>query len=482
MTKKLQFLLFLTVPLLGLSQEKWDLRRCIDYALQNNISIQQADIQARITKLQEEQAKLNTYPSLNFNTSGGMQFGRSIDPTTNLFTTTQLLFNSAGINAGVQIFNWGNLKNSYAAAQLSSLAAAADVQKASNDVAVNVATFYLQILAAQQQMKIVEVQIQQTQAQLSNTKSRVLAGTLPELNLAELEAQLARDSTNWVAAKTNFDQTVLQLKAVLNLDMAAPFDVDTPDISTIPLESLADLEPATLYQTALNNLPQFRAADYRLKAAQKSMLAAKSRLYPTISLGAGASTNFASPGRQITGVEVLGYQNTSAIVNVNGTTYFVQQPNVKVNQGRKSFFEMWDGYGVQMTDNFRQNFGIQISVPIFNNGSNRINYERSKLTYKQSQVAQQQANIQLQQEIYTAHNNAINALQRFEASKKAVETAQKAYDFAAKRYEAGLINTLDLITNQNNLTQRKLEMLNNQFDYVFRLKLLEFYRGNGFKL
>ncbi|MFY8005041.1 MAG: TolC family protein, partial [Chitinophagaceae bacterium] len=118
----------------------------------------------------------------------------------------------------------------------------------------------------------------------------------------------------------------------------------------------------------------------------------------------------------------------------------------------------------------------------FNNGQNRINYETSKLNYRNAELQVEQANVKLKQDIYVAYTNVVNALQRYNASTRSVESAQKAYDFAVKRYEVGLLNTLELITNQNNLSRAKLQALINQFDYVFRMKLLEFYKGKGLTL
>nr|MCU0321581.1 TolC family protein [Chitinophagaceae bacterium] len=165
-----------------------------------------------------------------------------------------------------------------------------------------------------------------------------------------------------------------------------------------------------------------------------------------------------------------------------GTNYNVLEPSIQLQQGKKSFGEVWDGYGVQLDNNFRQNIGFQINVPIFNNGNAKLNLENSKLQLKQADLAKTQANQQLQQDIYAAYTNAVTALQRFNASEKTVQTAERSYEFAKKRYETGLINSLDLITNQNNLLQAKLNRLTNQFEFVFRMKLLEFYKGQGLKL
>jgi outer membrane protein len=462
--------------------DKWSLQRCIDYAAKNNISVKQADVQARLAKIEVERAKLAQYPNLSFNTNVGTQYGRSIDPTTNQFTSSQLLFQNLSMNTGVNVFSWGALQADKKIAAFNANAALTDVERIINDVSINIATFYLQVVAAKQQIEIAEVQISQTKTQLGFTRKRVDAGALPELNAAEIEAQLARDTTTLVNAQASYGQALIQLKAAINLDMATPFEIEIPPVDKISLEPLVDLDPAMLYQLALNNQPAQKAASLRVKSAEESVKRAKAAFYPSLTAFGGLASNFANPSSSITGASVVGSKPTSNFVTVSGTNYLVYQPDVVFTTSKKSFFEQWKGWGPQLDQNFRQNIGVQLQVPIFNNGSARLGYERSKLNQKNAEITRQQVDIALQQNIYQSYTNAKAAMLRYNASNKSVEASQKAYDFAAKRYEAGLSNTLDLITNQNNLLRTKLDRLNNQFDYIFRIKLLEFYKGQGIKL
>ncbi|MFY7900879.1 MAG: TolC family protein, partial [Chitinophagaceae bacterium] len=207
-------LISVTVTLSVIAQtnnEKWDLRKCVEYAVKNNVSVKQADVQARLAALRLKQAKMFQYPTSSFNTNFGPQFGRSIDPTTNSFTNTELLAQNYGIQGGIAVYNWGRIKNNIASNEFSAQAALVDVEKLSNDISINVATFYLQVLASKEQMNIVAVQIAQTKTQLDITKKRVEAGALPELNLIELEARLANDSSNYITAQSTFLQNVLSL-------------------------------------------------------------------------------------------------------------------------------------------------------------------------------------------------------------------------------------------------------------------------------
>jgi len=424
--------------------EKWDLRKLIDYATKNNISVKQADVQARLTALQLKQAQLYQLPTASFSTSFGPQFGRSINPTTNLYTNNELFSQSYGLSGNAQVYNWGRLKNNIAANEFNAQAALVDIERAANDVSLNVATYYLQVLASKEQININEVQIAQRKAQIDVTAKQVAAGTVPELNLISLEAQLATDSSNLISSKTTFDQNVLALKALLNFDAALPFDVETPSVDKIPIESFADLQPEVVYQLALGNQPLQKENELKIKAAEKNVMVSKASMYPSIFGNYSLNSTYNNKATDLTGSKI-------------------------------PYFD-------QVNENFRQSLGLGIQVPIFSNGTNRINYEQSKLNLKNNLLNKEQANQTLKQNIYTAYTNAVNALEKFNAAKKNVASAQKVYDFSFRRYEVGLLGTLDLITNQNNLQTAKLQMVASQFDFVFKMKLLEFYKGQGLKL
>ena len=168
-------------------------------------------------------------------------------------------------------------------------------------------------------------------------------------------------------------------------------------------------------------------------------------------------------------------------MSIAGQDYYVQSPMYKINQTNRNISEIWDGWSKQLSNNFGQNIGFNLSIPIFSAGQAKASYQRANLNVKNVELQKEQADITLKQNIYTAYNNATAALQKLNASTKAVETAQKAYDFASKRYEVGLLSSLDLITNQNNLLRAKVQQLSNQYDYIFKMKVLEFYKGQGIK-
>ena len=457
------------------AQEKWSLLKCVEYAMANNISIRQTDLQTKTAELVYRQSKLGQLPSLNF--SGGPSFnsGRNQDPTSFSLITQSYLSANMQLQSSADIFNWFSKRNTIAANQWELQAAKANTDKLKNDIALTVANAYLQILLAMEQEKIAGIQLQQSQAQLSNTRKLVDAGALPELNAAELEAQVARDSSTVITAKGSVAQNILSLKAYMAIDAAAPFEIDTPPVDKIPVEKIADLQPEAVFTLAMANMPQQRGNDFRIKAAQKTSAAAKGNLYPTISVFGNLGSGFNSRAKEITGSSPN--NDPFGKVNVSGTDYFVYpfQPFTDYTYGKTAFFP-------QLNKNFRQNIGLSLSVPIFNGYNTRTTYLRSKINIRNQQLQKELDDQKLKQDIYQAYNAAMVALEKFNAGKKSLETAERTYNFAQKRFEVGMMSTFEFITNQNNLFRAKLENALNQFDYVFKMKVLEFYKGQGLKL
>jgi outer membrane protein len=485
--KYILYLFFITLSLSVTAQapQQWDLKTCVEYAIQHNISVQQADIQARLAKLQADLAKSNQLPTLNGSSGMGLRLGRSIDPTTNGFTNTQFLYNNFGMNGGVQIFNAGKLRNNSDAATLSWQASEADKQNTSNDISLSVATYYLQVLSAIEQAEITKIQIAQTTQQLAATKKRVEVGLLPELNLLELETQLANDSSTYISANANVEQSKMSMKALLNLDASQPFDIQIQSVDQIKLQSFVDLQPDYVYTVAAANLPSVKAANFRVKAAEKNKLVAKANFYPTLSFGYNLSSNFSNVFNYVSGYNLTGVSTpnaTSPFVTVNSAKYYIQSPVFSPVTTQRNWGNIWNGWGDQVNNNFGQSFGLQMSIPIFNGNQSKITYKQAILNYRNASLQQENTNLKLKQDIYTAYNNAVISFNKLVANKKAVASAEKTYLFATKRYDLGLLGTIELLNNQNNFLKAKVNFKAAQYEYVFRIKLLEFYKGESLSL
>ena len=471
--------LFLIIAQLSYAQSEWDLQKCVSYAVANNISVKQADIQARISALQVKLSEAGKYPSAGLSSSSGYNFGRSINPATNAFENRSIFFSNFQLQSGVTLFNWFSQRYNIEASKLDKQAADALVDKTRNDIALNVAVAYLQALLNYEQTEVSSVQVQQTRSQLENIRKQVNAGALPELNAAELEAQLARDSASFISARANYQSSIIRLKAILNLDMAVPFEIAKPNVADIPVENLIDLQPQLVYREALKNLPLQRVNQFRHQAALKNIQAAKASMYPTLSVFANIASGYSSsfPDQEAVRISPTGKFDTLGFVELSpGVTRPAVRPEF-------NFFAPNASFSQQVFDaSLRQAIGINLSIPIFNNRQLRTNWQRAKLNAENIRLQSDQDNLTLQNDIYSAHNDAVNAMQGFRAAQKAVETAEKAFSFSQKRYNIGLLPTIEFITNQNNLYRARLEALSAQYDYVFKMKLLEFYKGQGLKL
>lgn len=463
------------------AQEKWSLLKCVQYAMDSNISVRQNGIQAQIAEINYKQSKLSKLPVANFSNNDGYRLGKSQNPSTGILENQNFISVGFSLQTSAQIFNFYSKKNTILANQWTALAARASTDKIKNDLALTVANAYLQVLLAKEQETIVGIQVQQSLFQFNTVTKQVNAGALPPLNALELESQLSRDSANLIAAKGNVDQAKYVLKAYMNLDAERPFEIELPSADKIPIENISDLQPERVYALALANLPQQRLNLYNLKAAQKNAEAARGTLYPTLSGYGSLGSNYGYFKTPVYQQIVNGYIKSGLVVkDPNGNFIDVQRPII-INGNKTGYFTA-DAFGKQINNNFGQSVGINISVPIFNGGSARANYERSKLNIINYQLQSELDNQNIKQNIYQAYNAALVAMEKFHSSGKAVETAQRSYEYSLKRFNVGMLSTFELTTNQNNLYTAKLQYALNQFDYVFKMKVLEFYKGQGIKM
>ena len=475
------FLFFITLSVSA--QKKWTLQECVQYAMDSNISIKKSGLQSDLSAITYKQSKLSQIPNANFSNSDGYRFGKSQNPSTGILENQNYFTIGLNFQTSAQIFNWFSKRNTILANQWSLEASKAATEKLKDDIALEVANSYLQILLAREQEKIADVQVKQSRTQLDLVNKQVAAGALPELNAVELESQLANDTSNLITATGNITQAKFQLMAQMNIDASEPFDIAEPPIDKIPVVPIGELQPEDVYASALVNLPQQRMNDFNLKAAEKNSLAAKGSLYPTISAFGSLGTNYGYSRTPYYTQLPNGFGPSGLVVTDNMgnviNDYNVLQP--KFTNGEKKY-RISSGFGTQFNDNFGQTIGISISIPVFNGWQSKANYQRSKIDIRNMEYQQDLDNKTLKQNIYQAYNAAVVALEKFTSSSKAVESAQKSYDFTLKRYTVGMLGTLELITNQNSLFTSKLQYVSNRFDYIFKMKVLEFYKGQGIKL
>ena len=457
--------------------QNWDLKRCIEYAVTNNVSIKQADVQARLAELTLKQNKLSQIPLLSFQGGFSYNSGYTQNPQTFSLSTSGLDYNTYALQSSSNIFNFNNVRNNIAGSKFAWEAANANTDNVRNSISLNVANAYLNYLLANQQQNVTQLQLRMSQANLENTSKLVRAGSLPELNQAELESQVAQDSSTYVTALSNTQTAILTVKAYMSFDAASAFVLDTPSVTKIPIETLADLQPEIVYALALVNQPLQKEDALLIKSAAKYLDASRGAMYPTVSLFGQLGSTYTNQTQEFTGnfITLNPPYPTIAYTEIGGTTYPVYQNPVEPVFKNQPYFN-------QLNTAFRQSVGINLNIPILNVGTLRVAYQRSKLNLTNYQLQQEADNLSLKQNIYQAYQLALAALQKFESNKKTVEATQRSFEYAQKRYNVGLLNTIDLLTNQNNYFNAQINLLSSQFDFVFKMKVLEFYKGMGIKL
>lgn len=466
-----------TYSYLPAQDARWTLQRAVQYALDHNISIQQNELNRRLEKLTLRQNQLSQLPSVNLSTGYGRSFGRSIDPTSNQFVDgSSYDFMSISGNADVLLFGWFQRRNRIAQSRYNLQAAGKELEQLQNDISLNVATGYLRILLAKEQVKINEQQVALSKQQLGQTRSFADVGRVPELNVAQLEAQLASDSSNLISAITEYNSAILDIKAILNLDFQMPFEATVEQDITADFAN-AFINPEEIYLTAIKTMPAIYGAELRLAAARKGHSASVGGLFPQLALSVQAGTNYSTLNKDynVTGTEINPLPGTYAYdSNTNGA--------YQVYQASPVFTTNTLPLGKQLDNNFRQTVSLGLNIPLFNGWQAQTAAKQAKINMLTQQLSLDQAELKLRQDVYKAHNDAQNALQKYYAAARAADAAKRAHEFAQKRNELGLTNTVEYLVIQNNWYRAEANMASAKYDLIFKLKVIDFYLGRELKL
>ncbi len=474
MVKQLIFsILFIISALSGSTQEIWTLEKCINHALQNNLNISQLRIAEKFTDLDLDQANHARYPNLNGASSLNSNFGRTIDPVTNAFSTETFFSNNFSLNSGVVLYNGGRIKNTIKQAEISKQAAGLDIQQSERDIALFVANAYLSILFAEENQKIISNQLSLSKEQLKQLEKLINAGTRPANERLTLDAQIALNEQNLITAKNNVDNALLNLKQLMRIDANEEITVVRPEINEVKVNSDADLLSFDeVYNSALKTQPNIRASELDVDAAQIGVDIAKSSLLPSISAGVSLGTNYSNRGVKIDGTELL-YQDFNIIFNNMPTTLSIEQ---------ESLVFVDNPYFSQLSDNLSIGAGVQLNIPIYNNRINHNNVERSKLNIQNIEIGNEILKDNLKTNVQQALADARTAKRALEAASFSLEAQKAAFANAQKRYDLGNLNTYNFIDAKNQLDNAQLNYVIAKFDYLFKSKVIDFYMGYPLKL
>lgn len=425
------------------SQEPWSLEQCINYALENNIQIKQQELNVRLSENQLTRSKFNSLPNLNVNGGHNYSFGRSTNFITNQKERIDIQSTNASISSQVTLFNGLQLLNTQRRDAIDLMANLTDVEKIKNNISLNIAAAYLQILFSNELLESAKEQKQLSELQVNRTKQMVNAGSLPEGNLLEIEAQLASDELQIVNNQNQLDLAYLSLAQILDLKTTEGFTIEQPNLNEVD-----DILPAdnsvSIFEQASAFIPQIASAKYRVQSAEKGVLIAKGARSLRLSLGASYGT-----GAQRSLTENTGVNNP-----------------------------FWD----QIKDNANTNVGLSISVPIFNGLQVKTSISNARISLENARYNLDLENNMLYKDIQQAYADALGAYKKYKATEKNVVALQKAFQYAEQRFTVGLVNSLDYTTAKTRLSKAQTDLLSAKYELVFKSKILDFYRGNPLSL
>jgi outer membrane protein len=449
--KKRIFISFITVVTFSISsraQSKvWTLQECVTYAIENNISIKQTELDTKTAVIDRKGAIGNFLPSLNASASHSWNIGLNQDITTGLLRNQTTQFTSAGANVGVDIYNGLQNQNTLRRANLSIVAAKYQLLKMQEDVALNVANAFLQVLFNKENLKVQQQQLSINQKQFIRSEALVKAGSIPRGDLLDIKATLASNNQNIIAAENALLISKLSLAQLLQLKEFENFDV-VDDIMVKDENNILDQTPNAILDKAKEERTELKIARTNLEISQKNVAIAKGALQPTLQ----------------------GFYGFNSRVSYADGPLFDSTGNLIGVRSPAPFFN-------QFSNNKGQSFGVQLSVPIFNGFSIRNNVDRANVNLERSKIAVEQQDLDLQRNVFTAFADAKGALNAYESSVIAVEARQGAYDYAKEKYDVGLMNAFDFNQSQTLLTNSQSEVLRTKYDYIFKIKILEFYFG-----
>lgn len=465
------FIFFWSIAAHIKAQPIWSLEKCISYARENNLQIKIAELNAEIGDVNYTQSKFSFLPNLNANANYGINRGRNIDPTTNTFIEQDIVGGSGTFSSSLNLFGGFRKVNQMRQSYYAYMSSKYNAEQIANDVSLNVANAYLQILFAKEQLLRSEQTLLLSKEQQERTRKLVLAGLQPESANYTIDAQVAQDEVNLITARNQLNLALLNLQLLLNLDK--PIEVEIPAIELPQHFRYSDASVDSIYTIAVASFPNVVSSYFNLQSSFKGLQVARGARYPSINLNYNLFTNYSDAARSVTGFDTTG--NVYPVGYVLATNQLVVAPELKYKFESVPFAD-------QLNRNMGQSLGIGISIPILNGWSTQSNVKRSKLQWTIAKYNYEQAKLNLKRDVATAYADAQAASVRYTAQQQLLQSLQTNFDFTEKRYEAGLVSVYDYNTARKNLFDAQSQTLQAKYDYLFKLKILDFYQGKKITL
>ncbi|NDW10905.1 TolC family protein [Dysgonomonas sp. 520] len=433
---------FLLAAILVQAQTKWTLRQCIDYAIENNIEIKQQDLTVKNSEIELSTSKNSRLPDLSASVNQEFNFGNAYSEASKSYVSSNSSGTSFNVSSNTPIFTGFKIPNEVKAKELNLSAAIEGLKRVKDDIALQVTSYYLDVLFKKEILRVYEEQASLTQKQVEQTSILVESGKVARSQLFDIKSQLAGDELNVVNSKNDLDLSLLNLAQALNLQDNSNFDIEVPVVADVIENNLASVLPVDqIYRTAINVKPQVKEAEYNIESSKKSLKVAQAGYYPTLNLN-------------------LGYSTRS--LHVNG-------------MNNESFFD-------QLNHNSGEYIGLTLSIPIFNRFQTRNQVRAARLKIQNNELSLDNTKLALFKEIQQAYQSAVAAQAKYDSSEKSLDAAAESFKYAKEKYEVGKSTVYEYDQAQTKLISSKSGLIQAKYDFLFRAKILDFYMGKEITL
>jgi outer membrane protein len=434
--------------LMGLSfpasaQKYWSLEECIKYGQEKNIQIKRKELSTESSNNNLLQSRINLLPSVGAGFNHQLSAGRSLNTQDYKWENSSLQQGSLGIQAEIILFNGFQNINGMQKSKFDLMMSLSELDKAKNDVSLNIATAYLQVLFCEELLDVAKSQLEVSNLQVERNKKLLEVGNVARGNLLDIQAQAAREQVNVTTADNNLKIAYLALTQMLELDSVGDFKVVHPETLNMddatPLQSVSDI-----YNQALTSMPEIKSSEYYLKSTEKQLAMNRGKLSPSLSM---------------TGLYYSNYYNT--VTNQSGDAI---------------------SYYSQVKNNLYKQLAFNISIPIFNRYNSRTAISNSKIAVYDAEYNLTATKKVLYKSIQQAHADAVGAFENYLSRKEAVLSSEEAFKYTQQKYDVGMSSAVDYNIAKSNLIKAKSDLVQSKYEYIFKIKVLDFYKGAALKL
>lgn len=455
--------------------EAWTLKECIDYALKNNIQVKQSELDMAQSNVNFNRSKADLLPTLN--AIGNLRFnvGRTINPFNNELVETPVVSNNYGVNTNVMLFNGFSKLNAIKQAQAEKEASWLDYEVAKNNVSMNIVSVYTQILFNEEILSNAQKRLEVTDLQLQRTEKLVNAGVQPQATLLELKAQKASDELALVNAENQLDISRLNLKQLLQFPMDKNMEIVVPKLE---VDQMLYAETADeVFEHAVQYQPSIKSAQKKLQSSEYSLAITKADRMPRLSAFAGVNSFYSSLAPltipRIGSPTSMVYEPSGVVLDPDGNP-----TNQIVGVSRPVAEEMVENnYRNQLDYNFNWSIGLSLNIPIFNGWQVKSAVASNKIAQERARYMQTDAKNRLRQDIEQAYTDVKAAAKRYNSTLNSVTSLKEVFRSNQQRFDAGVINAVDYNLSKNNLDIAESELIQAKYDYIFKVKVLDFYLG-----